>query len=84
MSESYKKRAHATFRIGTGSLKVLLDYATPAGNFILLRAKVQLFSMLQSPYKMGAHVSRTDFEWKTTDEPHASRRKEILGKFSSL
>jgi hypothetical protein len=31
--------------------------------------------------KMGAHVSRTDFEWTTSDEPHAARRKEILGKY---
>lgn len=30
---------------------------------------------------MGAHVSRTDFEWKYDEEPHKTRRKLILDKY---
>lgn len=33
---------------------------------------------------MGAHVSRTDFEWVSTDEPHATRRKVILKKYPEI
>ena len=29
---------------------------------------------------MGNRVSREDFEWVYTDQPHATRRQEILGE----
>ncbi|XP_074599557.1 delta4-sphingolipid-FADS-like protein ifc [Brevipalpus obovatus] len=33
---------------------------------------------------MGAQVSRNDFEWVGSDEPHATRRKLILAKYPEI
>ena len=32
---------------------------------------------------MGPRIARNDYEWTTSTEPHASRRDEILRKYTT-
>lgn len=43
-------------------------------------ASEQLVSLTETRRVMGKTGGRDDFEWVYNDQPHTSRRKEILGK----
>lgn len=49
----------------------------PAFTPSLLRYLVHI-----NPRAMGNRVAREDYEWVYTDQPHADRRKEILGELA--
>ena len=52
--------------------KLLSDLSTYTSEFGLIALK------------MGNKVTRTDFEWTDSPEPHNQRRREILSKFGNI
>lgn len=53
-----------------------LDSLLPLGR----KRKPDLVGAAADTATMGSRVSREDFEWVYTDQPHAARRQKILGE----
>lgn len=45
-------------------------------------AEVAVTVAVASTAAMGNRVARDDYEWVYTEQPHADRRKEILGELA--
>ncbi|CAK8672569.1 unnamed protein product [Clavelina lepadiformis] len=51
----------------------------------LIHCDETLLGLRQTPlFKMGSKVSREDFEWVYTDQPHGDRRKAMLKKYPQI